>query len=84
MNNKLESPETKLSVEKNALKPNYSIFGNKGNVWADECHIAYSDLSGKTLCNVPMLSSNWARIENVQAAKCPKCVAIYLRRLKSL
>ena len=82
MNNNLESTETKLSVHKHALKPTYSIFGNKGNVWSDECHIAKS--GGRTLCDVPMLSSNWARIENVQVAKCQKCVEIYLNETKSL
>jgi hypothetical protein len=84
MNNNVETPENKLSVHKDALKPLYNIFGNKGSVWSDECHIAKSDLSGRTLCGVPMLSNNWARIEKVDVAKCPNCVPIYLEQIKTL
>jgi hypothetical protein len=59
------------------LKTGYSIFGNKGNVWNDECHISKSDFSGRTLCGVPMLSSNWARIEEVKSIGCPECIKRY-------
>ena len=55
------------------LKNGYYIFGNKGNVWSNECHIGKSDFSGRTLCGVPMLSSNWARIEEVNTIGCPEC-----------
>jgi hypothetical protein len=59
------------------LKTGYSMFGNKGNVWNDECHISKSDFSGRTLCRVPMLSSNWGRIENIQTIGCPECIKQY-------
>lgn len=60
------------------LKTNYYIFGNKGNVWSNQCHIAHSGtFSGTTLCGVPMLSSNWARIEQVDHIGCDKCKEIY-------
>ena len=62
------------------LKPGHSIFGNKGNVWNDECHISKSDFSGRTLCGVPMLSSNWARIEEVKTIGCPSCLTKYMAR----
>ena len=59
------------------LKPGHSIFGNKGNVWNDTAHISKSDFSGRTLCGVPMLSSNWARIEEVDTIGCSKCLERY-------
>ena len=52
-------------MEKNNLKNGYFIFGNKGNVWSNNAHI-FQSLSSLTLCGVPMLSSNWAKIEDVQ------------------
>jgi hypothetical protein len=59
------------------LKPNHYIFGNKGNVWSNTAHIAKSDFSGRTLCGVPMLSNNWARIEEVKTIGCAECLAKY-------
>ena len=59
------------------LKNGYYIFGNKGNVWSNECHIGKSDFSGRTLCGVPMLSNNWARIEQVDTIGCSKCLELY-------
>ena len=59
------------------LKTGYYVFGNKGNVWGNTAHIAKSDFSGRTLCGVPMLSSNWARIEGVDTIGCPECLARY-------
>jgi len=59
------------------LKPGHSIFGNKGNVWSNECHISKSDLTGRTMCGVPMLSNNWARIEEVKTIGCAECLAKY-------
>lgn len=57
------------------LKQGYSIFGNKGNVWNNTAHI-YKNGAGN-LCNTPALSSNWARIENVEHIGCPECLEIY-------
>jgi hypothetical protein len=66
----------------NDLKPNFYIFGNKGNVWNNECHIAEAgSFSGTTLCGVPMLSTNWARIENVTNIGCEKCKEIYNKNM---
>ena len=60
------------------LKKGYYIFGNKGNVWNNEAHIAQvGTFSGRTLCEVPMLSTNWAKIENVEHIGCEKCLKIY-------
>lgn len=61
------------------LKPGYSIFGNKGAVWANEAHIAKNDFSGLTLCGTPMLSSNHARIQKLTHVGCPKCIAVYTK-----
>jgi hypothetical protein len=57
------------------LKPGYSIFGNKGNVWNDTAHI-YKSGEGN-LCGTPALSTNWARIEDVQTIGCPRCLDKY-------
>lgn len=57
------------------LKPGYSVFGNKGNVWNDTAHI-YESGNGN-LCGTPALSSNWARIEEVKHIGCPECLAKY-------
>lgn len=57
------------------LKPNYHIYGNKGNVWNNTAHI-YKDGVG-TLCGTPALSHNWAKEENVQEIGCPKCLEKY-------
>jgi len=57
------------------LKPGYSIFGNKGNVWGDTAHI-YKSGEGN-LCGTPALSNNWARIEEVKTIGCPECLARY-------
>ena len=58
------------------LKSNYFLFGNKGAVWSNACHICKSGLN-TTLCGVPPLSRNWGAIEKVEAVGCPKCIEIY-------
>lgn len=57
------------------LKPGYSIYGNKGNVWNNTAHIYKKGVG--TLCNTPALSSNWAAIENVEHIGCPNCLEQY-------
>ena len=57
------------------LKPQYSIFGNKGNVWGNTAHI-YKSGEGN-LCGTPALSSNWAAIEEVKEIGCPICLNQY-------
>jgi hypothetical protein len=59
----------------NELKSNYSIFGNKGNVWNNTAHI-YEDGKGN-MCGTPALSTNWAMIEEVQTIGCPDCLKAY-------
>ena len=54
------------------LKPNYSVFGNKGNVWSNTAHI-YESGKGN-MCGTPALSSNWAAIEGVSEIGCPICL----------
>lgn len=54
------------------LKSEYYLFGNKGTVWSDNAHIAKSG-DHRTLCGTPMLSSNHARLNNLEYAKCEKC-----------
>jgi hypothetical protein len=57
------------------LKPGHSVFGNKGNVWNDTAHI-YKSGEGN-LCGTPALSTNWARIEEVDTIGCPRCLELY-------
>lgn len=58
------------------LKQGFYQFGNKGNVWSNQTHIASGGRSG-TLCGTPMLSSNWASIEEHPEIGCKECLAIY-------
>jgi hypothetical protein len=57
------------------LKPGYSIFGNKGNVWSNTAHI-YKSGEGN-LCGTPALSNNWARIEKLEEIGCVECLKKY-------
>jgi len=61
-------------IQKKDLKPNYSIFGGKGNVWSNTAHI-YQSGNGN-LCGTPALSSNNAGDAGMDAG-CEKCCAIY-------
>lgn len=65
----------KYILTKNLL-PGYSMFGNKGAVWNDRVHITKDRLT-TTLCGLPMLSSNHARLENIMTIGCPECINIY-------
>ena len=58
------------------LKPQYSIFGNKGNVWSNTAHI-YKSGEGN-LCGTPALSTNWAWMEDVEEIGCPTCLKKYM------
>lgn len=58
------------------LKPGYYQFGNKGALWSNETHIAHNG-SPTTLCDTPMLSTNWANLEGHKEIGCKDCLAIY-------
>jgi hypothetical protein len=58
------------------LKTKFYIFGNKGNVWSNSAHIAESGAT-TTLCGTPMLSRNWAFIENFEEIGCQECLKRY-------
>jgi hypothetical protein len=60
-------------IKVSELKSGYMVFGNKGAVWSNTCHIS----NGSNLCGNPALSTNWARIEEVEHAGCPECIKIY-------
>jgi hypothetical protein len=65
-------------MNQNKLNKGYYLFGGKGDVWSNTAHIAKSgDGTYRTLCDRPMLSSNWVRIMEVEHAGCPKCIAAY-------
>ncbi len=64
---------TKVNIKE--LGNEFSIFGNKGNVWSNTAHI-YKSGEGN-LCGTPALSTNWARIEKVEHVGCPKCLEKY-------
>jgi len=73
----IKQDASKAKVLTSELKGEFSMFGNKGAVWSNQAHIAQADFSGRTLCGIPMLSHNHARIEGVKEIGCKKCIAIY-------
>ena len=54
------------------LGKEYSIFGNKGNVWTDTAH-AYKRGQGN-LCGTPALSTNHALSVGIEEVGCPACL----------
>ena len=62
-------------MKKEDLKPGYFVFGNKGAVWSNECHIAKAGLHSTTLCGTPMLSRNYGVDE--EHIGCEECIAAY-------
>lgn len=67
-------------INKTDLKRNYSLFGNKGNVWNNTAHI-YKSGKGN-LCGTPALSTNHAEYAGVEVAGCEKCVKLYKEEVK--
>ena len=72
--------EIKVMINKKDLKPSYSLFGNKGNVWSNTAHI-YKSGTGN-LCGTPALSSNHVMLEGVEVAGCEKCISQYKEEVK--
>lgn len=67
-------------IKTKELQPGFSIFGNKGNVWSNTAHIYQS---GKgNLCGTPALSTNWARLAELETVGCPQCLNIYQSKKK--
>lgn len=62
-------------MKKESLQLNQIIYGNKGNVWANTCHIYQSGIGN--LCRTPALATNWAKIEMVEEIGCPKCLQLF-------
>ena len=58
------------------LRNNYYMFGGKGDVWSNTAHIAKSGKT-RTLCEKPMLSTNWCRINEVEHIGCTECLKKY-------
>jgi len=63
------------------LSNEYSIFGNKGNVWTDTAH-AYKSGHGN-LCGTPALSSNHAMYAGIEEVGCPDCIKILKEQNKT-
>ena len=55
----------------------HMLYGNKGVVWTNSVHICETGFNSSTLCGVPMLSTNWAAVEEVEKPGCLKCRTIY-------
>ena len=72
--------EIKVMINKKDLKTNYSLFGNKGNVWNNTAHI-YKSGTGN-LCGTPALSSNHVMLEGIEVAGCLKCINQYQEEVK--
>ena len=60
-------------MTKQNLHKLYYAFGNKGDVWSDNVHIAVNN-SPRTLCGRPMLSSNYGSNKEIG---CPDCIKAY-------
>ena len=60
----------KVSIKE--LGNEFSIFGNKGNVWSDTAHAYRTGLGN--LCGTPALSSNHARYAGIEEVGCPECL----------
>jgi hypothetical protein len=69
-------------MEISELHPNYHIFGNKGAVHSNTAHIAKHGQNPNTLCGLPMLSTNWARLHELKTIGCEKCLEIYNQEIK--
>lgn len=63
------------NISVSSLKPGYSVFGNKGDVWSNTAHVYKNGVGA--LCGVPCLSSNHARIEGVKEIGCQECLKAY-------
>lgn len=64
-------------MQASELNEGYGIFGNKGAVVSDECHIFRYGFDSETLCGTPMLSTNWAKVEGVTHIGCKSCIKEY-------
>jgi hypothetical protein len=64
-----------MKMNKKELKKDYSIFGNKGNVWMNTSHIYKKGVGN--LCGTPALSTNWAVIEEAEFIGCKECIKKY-------
>ena len=62
------------------LKSNFSIYGNKGDVWSNTAHI-YKSLTG-VLCGKPALATNHVRLNGVEEIGCTECIKKYLAEQK--
>jgi hypothetical protein len=68
------------TVNIKTLGSEYSIFGNKGNVWSNTAH-AYKSGTGN-LCGTPALSSNHARLNDIEEVGCVECLAKLKEQVK--
>jgi hypothetical protein len=66
-------------IKKQDLEKGYSVFGNKGNVWANTAHI-YKSGHG-TLCKTPALSFNYAGELGMDVG-CEMCCKQYKKEVK--
>jgi len=62
------------------LKSNFSIYGNKGDVWNNTAHIYKSSVG--VLCGKPALATNHVRLNEIKEIGCTECLKIYLEEVK--
>jgi hypothetical protein len=70
----IKTIEIMEKVNINTLGSEFSIFGNKGNVWSNTAH-AYKSGEGN-LCGTPALSSNHANYAGIEEVGCPECLKV--------
>ena len=76
----IKTIEIMEKVNINTLGSEYSIFGNKGNVWSNTAH-AYKSGVGN-LCGTPALSSNHASYSGIEEVGCPECLKVLKNEAK--
>ena len=62
------------------LKSNFSIYGNKGDVWSNTAHIYKSTVG--VLCGKPALATNHVRLNEIEEIGCQVCRITYFEEQK--
>lgn len=65
-----------VPIKVSELQEGFKIFGNRGAVLMNKAHIFEVGFKATTLCDTPMLSSNYASLECTEVG-CEACIEIY-------
>lgn len=76
----IKTIEIMEKVNIKTLGNEFSIFGNKGNVWSNTAH-AYKSGVGN-LCGTPALSTNHAKHSGIEEVGCTECLKVLKNEAK--